>query len=275
MIIDFHFHLARRNELYRDIYQFCEKIWEKEGMSFLDIVNGDIDEYLKSQGVDYAVGLAEISPITTGIIGNEEVIEICKQNKRLIPGGNINPYMVRNIRDEVKRLQKMGIRVIKLYPTYQYFYPNESFLYPLYESAQELDIPIMVHTGSSVFKGARIKYGDPIYLDDIAVDFSDLKILLVHGGRGFFYDRAFFLAKLHKNVYLEISGLPPENLSKYFPDLEKISDKVIFGSDFPSTGNVKNNIDKIKNLPLSADSKKKILGENAKKILKLNGGKKI
>lgn len=186
MIIDFHFHLARRNELYRDIYQFCEKVWEKEGMSFLDIVNGDIDEYLKSQGVDYAVGLAEISPITTGIIGNEEVIEICKQNKRLIPGGNINPYMVRNIRDEVKRLQKMGIRVIKLYPTYQYFYPNESFLYPLYESAQELDIPIMVHTGSSVFKGARIKYGDPIYLDDIAVDFPDLKILLVHGGRGFF-----------------------------------------------------------------------------------------
>lgn len=275
MIIDFHFHLARRNELYRDIYQFCEKVWEKEGMSFLDIVNGDIDEYLKSQGVDYAVGLAEISPITTGIIGNEEVIEICKQNKRLIPGGNINPYMVRNIRDEVKRLQKMGIRVIKLYPTYQYFYPNESFLYPLYESAQELDIPIMVHTGSSVFKGARIKYGDPIYLDDIAVDFPDLKILLVHGGRGFFYDRAFFLSKLHKNVYLEISGLPPENLLKYFPDLEKISDKVVFGSDFPSTGNVKNNIDKIKNLPLSVDSKKKILGENAKKILKLNGGKKI
>lgn len=275
MIIDFHFHLARRNELYRDIYQFCEKVWEKEGMSFLDIVNGDIDEYLKSQGVDYAVGLAEISPITTGIIGNEEVIEICKQKKRLIPGGNINPYMVRNVKSEVKRLHKMGMRVIKLYPTYQYFYPNESFLYPLYESAQELEMPVMVHTGSSVFKGARIKYGDPIYLDDVAVDFPDLKILLVHGGRGFFYDRAFFLAKLHKNVYLEISGLPPENLLKYFPDLEKISDKVIFGSDFPSTGNVKKNIDKIRNLPISVESKKKILGENAKKILKLNGGKKV
>jgi len=275
MVIDFHFHLARRNELYRDIYQFCEKVWEKEGMSFLDIVNGDIDEYLKSQGVDYAVGLAEISPITTGIIGNEEVIEICKQNKRLIPGGNINPYMVRSIRDEVKRLHKMGMRVIKLYPTYQYFYPNESFLYPLYETAQELEIPIMFHTGSSIFKGARIKYGDPIFLDDVAVDFPELKILLVHGGRGFFYDRAFFLAKLHKNVYMEISGLPPQNLLKYYPDLEKIADKIIFGSDFPSTGNVKKNIDMIKNLPLSAESKKKILGENARKILKLNGGRKV
>ena len=275
MIIDFHFHLARRNELYRDVYQFCEKVWEKEGGSFLDIVNGDIDEYLKSQGVDYAVGLAEISPITTGIIDNEEVIEICKRNKRLIPGGNINPYMVRSVREEVKRLHKMGIRVIKLYPTYQYFYPNESFLYPLYDAAQQLEIPVMFHTGSSIFKGARIKYGDPTFLDDVAVDFPELKILLVHGGRGFFYDRAFFLAKLHKNVYLEISGLPPQNLLKYYPDMEKIAEKIIFGSDFPSTGNVKKLIDMIKKLPLSAESKKKILGENAKKILKLNGGKKI
>jgi predicted TIM-barrel fold metal-dependent hydrolase len=275
MIIDFHFHLARRNELYKDVYQFCEKVWQKEGISFLDIVNGDIDEYLKSQGVDFAVGLAEISPITTGIIDNEEVVEICKKNKRLIPGGNINPYLVRSVKEEAKRLYKMGIRVIKLYPTYQYFYPNESFLYPFYEVAQELEIPLMFHTGSSVFKGARIKYGDPIYLDDVAVDFPDLKILLVHGGRGFFYDRAFFLSKLHKNIYLEISGLPPENLLKYFPDLEKISDKVIFGSDFPSTGHPKNNIEKIKNLPISSESKKKILGENAKKILRLNGGKKV
>ncbi len=272
MVIDFHFHLARRNELYRDVYQFCEKVWEKEGMSFLDIVNGDIDEYLTSQGVDYAVGLAEISPITTGIIDNEEVIEICKKNKKLIPGGNINPYMVRNVKEEAKRLYKMGFRVFKLYPTYQHFYPNESFLYPLYEVAQDLGIPIMVHTGSSIFKGARIKYGDPIYLDDVAVDFPELKILLVHGGRGLFYDRAFFLAKLHKNVYLEISGLPPENLLKYFPELEKISDKVIFGSDFPSTGQVKKNIEGIKKLPLSANTKIKILGGNAKKILKIKGG---
>lgn len=275
MVIDFHFHLARRNELYRDIYQFCEKVWEKEGMSFLDIINGNIDEYLESQGVDYAVGLAEISPITTGIIDNEEVIDICRKHKRLIPGGNINPYMVRDLREEVRRLYKMGFKVLKLYPTYQYFYPNESFLYPLYETAQELEIPVMLHTGSSVFKGARIKYGDPIFLDDVAVDFPELKVLLVHGGRGFFYDRAFFLSKLHKNIYLEISGLPPENLLKYFPELEKIPDKVIFGSDFPSTGNVKKNIDMIKKLNLSEECVKKILGENAKRLLKLKGGKKV
>lgn len=275
MIIDFHFHLARRNELYRDVYEFCEKVWKREEESFLDIINGDIDKYLESQDVDLAVGLAEVSPITTGIIDNEEVINICKNSKRLIPGGNINPYLVRNPRKELRRLYKLGFKVLKLYPTYQYFYPNDSFLYPLYEEAQSLGIPIMFHTGSSIFKGARIKYGDPIFLDDVAIDFPELKILLVHGGRGFFYDRAFFLARLHKNIYLEISGLPPENLLKYFPDIEKIEDKIIFGSDFPSTGPIKKNIDKIKSLPIRDDVKKKLLGENAKKILKLKEGKNI
>jgi len=272
VIIDFHFHLARRHELYKDVFEFCQKIWDKKDASFIDILNGSIDKYLESQGVDFAVGLAEISPITTGIIDNEEVINICRNNKRLIPGCNINPYLVRSPRAELKRLYKMGFRVLKLYPTYQYFYPNERFLYPLYSEAENLNIPIMFHTGSSVFKGARLKYGDPLFLDDVAVDFPDLKILMVHGGRGFFYDRAFFLTRLHKNVFLEISGLPPENLLKYFPEIEKIEKKVIFGSDFPSTGHVKDQIDKIRSLPVKDSLKKKILGDNAKKVLKIKGG---
>ncbi len=272
MIIDFHFHLARRNELYKDVFEFCQKVWEKKESNFIDILNGSIDEYLISQGVDFAVGLAEVSPITTGIIDNEEVLSICRKNKRLIPGCNINPYLVRSPRNELKRLHNQGFRVLKLYPTYQYFYPNDSFLYPLYAEAESLNMPIMFHTGSSVFKGARLKYGDPLFLDDVAVDFPDLKILLVHGGRGFFYDRAFFLARLHKNVYLEISGLPPENLLKYFPELEKIENKIIFGSDFPSTGDIKDNIEKIMSLPFKESVKKKILGDNAKKILAIKGG---
>lgn len=273
MIIDFHFHLARRHELHRDVYKFCEKVWEKKDRSFLNILEDGIDEYLKSQGVDLAVGLAEISPITTGITDNEAAMEICKKSKRLIPCGSINPYLVRNVREEIRRLHKMGFKVLKLYPTYQYFYPNDAMLYPMYAEAEKLGVPIMLHTGSSVFKGARIKYGDPLYLDDVAVDFPGLNILLVHGGRGFYYDRAYFLAKLHKNVYLEVAGLPPANLLKYFPELEKIADKVIFGSDWPSTGDVKDNIKGINALKISKESKIKILGKNAAKILNIKGGK--
>ena len=128
----------------------------------------------------------------------------------------------------------------------------------------------MFHTGSSVFKNARLKYGDPLYFDDVAIDFPELNIVLVHGGRGFWYDKAFFLSRLHKNVYLEVAGLPPQKLPEYFPELEKIADKVIFGSDFPGlpTG-FKENIELIRNLPLSTEAKDKILGGNAARLLKL------
>ena len=75
----------------------------------------------------------------------------------------------------------------------------------------------MFHTGTSIFPGARNKYGDPIYIDDVAVDFPKLKILLAHGGRPLWMDTAFFLMRRHPNVYLDISGIPPKTLLKYFP----------------------------------------------------------
>ncbi|NIO07626.1 MAG: amidohydrolase family protein, partial [Deltaproteobacteria bacterium] len=62
--------------------------------------------------------------------------------------------------------------------------------------------------GSSAFKGARIKYGDPLFLDDVAIDFPQLTILLAHSGRPFWYEQAFWMARRHENVYMEISGLP-------------------------------------------------------------------
>ncbi len=137
----------------------------------------------------------------------------------------------------------------------------------LYAKAQELHIPVMIHTGSSVFKGARLKYGDPLHLDDVAVDFPDLTLLMVHSGRGFWYDRAFSLTILHANLYMEIAGLPPHKLLDYFPELERVADKVIFGSDFPGVPDIGRNIEAIRGLPLQAETKEKILGGNAARIL--------
>jgi len=109
----------------------------------------------------------------------------------------------------------------------------------------------------------------PSFFDDIAVDFPDLKIVLVHGGRGFWYDRALFLARLHSNIYLEIAGLPPQNLLQYFPELDKITDKVIFGSDWPGVPSIKKNIEIIKQLPFGAEAIDNILGGNAAKLINL------
>ena len=96
-------------------------------------------------------------------------------------------------------------------------YPNDYLngvkeLEIIYRAAEANGIPIMVHTGTSIFPGARNKFGDPIYVDDVAVDFPNLKILLAHGGRPLWMDTAFFLVRRHRNVYLDISGIPPKTL---------------------------------------------------------------
>ena len=163
----------------------------------------------------------------------------------------------------------MGFKGLKLYPPYQHFFPNEKELHPLYETLIEFDIPVMFHTGSSIYKKSKLKYGDPLLLDEVAADFPDLKIVMAHGGRGFWYDRAFFLSRLHKNMYIEISGLPPQKLLQYYPDFEKNTDKIIFGSDWPGIKSIKNNIEMLCNLPLKENTLEKILYQNAKKILKI------
>lgn len=188
----------------------------------------------------------------------------------LLPFASINPYVHNRPAAELEYwVKERGFKGVKLYPTYQYFYPNDQMMYPMYAKAEELGIPVMLHTGSSVFDGARLKYGNPIYIDDIAVDFPNLNILMVHSGRGLWYDQAFFLAKLHKNVYMEIAGLPPNRLLTYFPELERNANKIIFGSDWPGLSSIAQNIEVIRQLPIAAETKDKILGINATKILKI------
>ena len=128
---------------------------------------------------------------------------------------------------------------------------------------------MMVHTGSSVFKGARIKYGDPLLLDDVAIDFPKLNILMAHSGRPFWYEQAFWMARRHANVYMEVSGLPAKNLLEYFPRLEDIADKVVYGSDWPGNPDLRRNPDAIRALPISEEAKQAILYENATRVLKI------
>jgi predicted TIM-barrel fold metal-dependent hydrolase len=127
----------------------------------------------------------------------------------------------------------------------------------------------MLHTGSSVFKGARIKYGDPLLLDDVAIDFPDLPILMAHSGRPFWYEQAFWMARRHKNVYMEISGLPAKNLLTYFPRLEMLANKVVYGSDWPGNPDLGKNVKAVRALPISEEAKVAILHGNAARILGL------
>lgn len=281
MIIDFHIHLSRpehelpwvmewiRSNFSGDIDAFVEEVLTPSGLR----------RTLQANHIDWAVGLAEVSPVTTGWASNEYVGELCMQTNalpdppsgprgRLIPFASINPFIVNDLGAELTRLvDEYGFGGVKVYPTYHHHYPNDARLSPLYARAQELGLPVLVHTGSSVFKGTRIKYGDPLLLDDVANDFPNLKILMAHSGRPFWYEQAFWMARQHSNVYMEVSGLPGKKLLEYFPRLEEITDKVVYGSDWPGNPDFRRNVEAIMSLPITEQAKQDILFNNAAKIL--------
>lgn len=271
-VADFHVHMASYQEYTPGFREFLTR-QRGETPEELAAKYGAPEKFLAlldESGVDYAVLLAEECPITTGIVDSETVAAFCRGHHRLIPFASVNP---RTAPDPVQDLRRavgdLGCRGLKLYPTYQMFYPNDPLVYPLYVACQELEIPVLFHTGSSVFPGSRLKYGDPLFLDDVAVDFPDLTLVMAHCGRSFWYDRAFTLARLHQNVYLDVAGLPPQKLPLYFPEFERLADKWVFGSDWPGVPDIRKNIETIRGLPWSEATKQKLLYENAARLLRL------
>ena len=269
-IIDFHTHLVPYHKLTPKLTEFYSTINPEYFAKIKRIKDTRVTvEFLKEQGVKYAAVLAEYAPATTYDLTTEEVLDYCRGQEMLLPFANINP----NTQPEpAKKLAEYvldhEVKGLKLMPSYQFFYLNEQRIYPIYAKAEELKIPILIHIGSSTFQGTRMKYCDPIQLDDVAVDFPDLKIVMAHSGRGFWYDECFFLSTFHRNIYMEISGLPPRNLLNYFPQLEKNAEKVIFGSDWPAMpAGIKENVEEIKSLPLSDKAIEGILYKNAERIL--------
>lgn len=195
---------------------------------------------------------------------------------RLIPIGSISPRLTIDAKKDFEYvIDYLGMKGLKIHPPHQLVYPNEyrtgnSKLAILYSMAQERHIPVVIHTGTSTFPGARNVYGDPIYTDDIGVDYPDLTVILAHGGRPLWTQTAFFLVRRHKNFYLDVSGTPPRSLLNYFPRLEEVSEKVMFGSDWagPMIPGIKTNIEELLKLPLSEKAKENVLRNTALKALR-------
>ncbi len=270
-VIDFHVHIGRKEHWHEWIHTYQKEVRSEYYEKYEQMIDPQkFALYLKEHNIEKAVILPEISPITTGIVSNEYVLEFCQGEDIFVPFCTVNPSLVSHPAKEIKKFIEMGAKGIKLYPSYNHFYPNESSLYPVYALAEEYGLPVLIHTGSSVFKGAKIKYADPLHLDDVAADFPELKLLMAHSGRGLWYDKAFFLSRIHENLYLEISGLPPKNFLNYFPDMEKNIDKFVYGSDWPGIERIDSNVEAIKELPLAEDSIRKILYDNAARILNLS-----
>jgi predicted TIM-barrel fold metal-dependent hydrolase len=160
----------------------------------------------------------------------------------LIPFVSVDPMRGDAALAELDALIATGnVRGFKLHPPLQAFFPNDRRIYPVYETLAATRLPVIFHTGHSGIGsgqrgggGIRLKYGDPMLLDDVAVDFPDLPIVMAHPS--FPWQDAAISVCLHKpNVFIDLSGWSP----KYFPPTlvhyanTLLREKMLFGSDYP------------------------------------------
>jgi predicted TIM-barrel fold metal-dependent hydrolase len=233
-------------------------------------------EMLDREGVERLVAINYVAPDVMGFTDgvNEFVLDIARRTDgRVIPVGSVHPRWTPRPVRRLERLLRAGLRGVKVHPSHQCFFPNDyrrgdRTLAALYRRMEREGTILYVHTGTSIFPGARNVYADPIYVDDVAVDFPRLRIVLAHGGRPLWMETCRFLLRRHPNVWMDVSSVPPKRLLDYFPWIAEVAERVLFGSDWPAPGvpGIRANAEAIDALPLPAETRDAILRANARRL---------
>jgi predicted TIM-barrel fold metal-dependent hydrolase len=212
-------------------------------------------------------------------VPNEEVAEVAAANPDvLIPFASVDPARGDAVERARRLITEHGVRGFKFHPNIQAFFPNDRSAYPLYEVIAEARLPALFHTGHSGIGsgvpgggGLRLKYSNPIYVDDVAADFPEMPIVLAHPSFPW-QDEALSIAMHKPEVYIDLSGWSP----KYFPpQLVRYANtllkrQVLFGSDFPmiTPDRWLRDFDQ---LDIDDEVKPLVLKENAVRLLGLRG----
>lgn len=239
----------------------------------------EIAAYYRQRRIGAVVFSVDIESATGHpALSNEEIADVAAEHPDvLLPFASIDPAKGRAGARTLRRLvAEHGVRGLKFHPSLQNFAPNDGSAYPLLEVAQELGIPAMFHTGQTGIgagmpggRGVKLSLSNPMLLDDVAVDFPDLTIIMAHPSFPW-QDEALAVATHKPNVYIDLSGWSP----KYFPEQlvryanTLLQDKVLFGSDYPliTPDRWLRDFDK---LDIKPHVRPKILKDNAVRALKL------
>jgi len=232
--------------------------------------------YLDAERIERICCINYVSPRVMGFSreANDWIARFTAQHRdRLLPVGSVDASTEKDVQSEIRRVLDLGIRLIKIHPPHQWFAPNAyrhelPGLADLYAECQAREIPVMFHTGTSIFPNARNTFADPMPVDDVAIDFPDLQIILAHCGRPLYGETAYFLARRHANVHVDLSGIPPASLLRYVPRLRDIAAKALWGTDWPSPGVVSmaRNVEQFRGLGLGPEVEEVILWKNAVRI---------
>jgi predicted TIM-barrel fold metal-dependent hydrolase len=213
-------------------------------------------------------------------ITNEEIAELAHRHADVaIPFASVNPHRgADGVRQARRLIRDYGVKGFKFHPSVQEFFPNDPLAYALYEVIAEAKLPALFHTGQTGVGaqmpgggGIRLKYSNPMLLDDVAADFPDMPIILAHPSFPW-QEEALSVATHKPQVYIDLSGWSP----KYFPPIlvqyanTLLKDKILFGSDYPVMSPARWMADFDK-LPIKPEVRPLILKHNAARLLGLAG----
>lgn len=218
------------------------------------------------------------SPREPRKISNEEIAELAHKNSDVaIPFASISPHRgAEGVAAARRLIRDYKVRGFKFHPSVQEFFPNDRLAYPLYEVIAEAKLPALFHTGQTGVGaktrgggGIRLKYSNPLYLDDVAADFPDMPIILAHPSFPW-QEEALSVATHKPQVYIDLSGWSP----KYFPPIlvqyanTLLKDRILFGSDYPVIAPGKW-VEEFEKLPIKPEVRALIMKENAARLLQL------
>jgi hypothetical protein len=242
----------------------------------------EIADYYRERGM-LAVVFAVDSALSTGgrRIPNEFVVAKAREHSDvLVPFASVDPRRGHEAAAEARELLEEGtVRGFKFHPNAQQFYPNDKIAYPLYELIQDAGAIALFHTGHSGIGaglpgggGIRLKYGNPMAIDDVAVDFPEMSIVMAHPSFPW-QDEALSIAMHKPQVSIDLSGWTPK---RFPPQLIKamssnLMHQTLFGTDFPLI-TPDRWLEDFATLELSAEVRSAILKENALRILGIGRG---
>ena len=274
-VFDVHIHVQPWQMLRPDVLALIDNPSHTDAREILSSPE-HLLRFLDSQDIERTCCINYVSPDVMGFTRetNDWIATFTTNHRdRLIPVGSVNPLHETDARSEIARVLDLGIRMIKIHPPHQLFSPNAyrsdlPGLGDVYRECEERGVPVMFHTGTSIFPRARNVYADPMPVDDVAIDFPKLTIILAHAGRPLYGETAVFLARRHPNVHIDLSGIPPKALLRYVPRLADLADKALWGTDWPSPGvsSPLKNVQQFQALGLGPYAEEKILYANAARI---------